>query len=297
MRRLLVFVLAVFTLSGVSGLKAQRVYFFTEQWSVGLGVGASTFYGDLTDKTNRFFSNTPFSKYFYQDRQARAVFILEKKINIYFGVRGHLSYGNIKSTKESDKQWFKAHLFEYSLSGVIDFTNIFGGFSRYRAWSVYGHVGIGFTESRTWKYDMNTGALIGTNGFGQPKRDGGKYVPMTETVMPIGLGFKYQFSKAFLMNIEMELHPIHTDKLDATISEDSWWEGYGLIWMGMTYNFSLPDHWQLGNRNPRYNGKSTDPAIKAFNKRKHTIMKTKSYKRSLKRKPKRRRHKLKLRRR
>ena len=270
--------------------KTQRTYFFTEEWNVGLGVGANTFYGDLTDKFNRFLSNTPFSKYFYQDRQAMAVFVLEKKINMYFGVRGYLSYGNIKSTKESDKQYFKAHLFEYSLSGTIDFTNLFGGYNRYRQWSIYGAIGIGFTESRTWKYDMISGKLIGTNGFGRPKHEGGKYVPMTETVLPMAVGFRYKFIPQFSMNIELALHPIRTDKLDATIADDSWWEGYGIIWLGFNYHFDLPDHWQIGNRNPRYNGRSNDPAIKAFNKRKAVVMKTKGYKKGLKRRKKMKRH-------
>jgi len=288
------FIIILFLFSSIaltSKINAQRTYFFTEEWSMTGQFSASSFYGDLTDKHNRFFSNTPFSKYYYQDRQAVYGFALEKKINIYFGVRGNLSYGNVKSTKESVKQYFIAHVFEYTLSGTADFTNIFLGYDRYRVWSIYGYLGIGFTESRTWKRSMLDDAIVGTNGFGVPKRDGGKYVPMTETVLPFGLGFKYQFVKEFSVNIEMSMHPIRTDKLDATISDDSWWEGYGLITLGATYHFSLPNHWQMGYRNPRYNGKSTDPAIKAFNKKRHTIMNTRSYKRAKHKryKPRRRR--------
>lgn len=278
--RLVVFLLILFGFN--NSIMSQRHYFFTEQWTVGLGVGASSFYGDLTDKTNRFFSNTPFSKYFYQDRQARAIMVIEKKINIYFGVRGHVSYGKLKSTQESTKQYFTANLFEYSLSGVVDFTNIFFGHDRYRASSFYGFVGIGFTESRTWKYNMISGAITGTNGFGSPKVEGGKYIPMTETVIPMGLGYRYQFNKYFSAYVEMELHPIRTDKLDATVSDDSKMEGYGLISVGVSYHMTLPDHWQVGNRYPRYNGKSTDPAIKSYNKRKRVIMQSKGHKKGLK---------------
>jgi len=288
------FILFIFIFGSVffsTSIKGQRTFYFTEEWSLTGQISASNFYGDLTDKSNRFFSNTPFSKFFYQDRQVVYGIALEKKINIYFGVRGHLSYGKVKSTKESVKQYFKANVFEYSLLGTADFTNIFMGYDRYRAWSIYGFLGFGFTESRTWKRDMLTEAVVGTNGFGVPKRDGGRYVPMTETVMPFGLGFNYRFVKEFSANIEMSLRPIRTDKLDATISDDTWWEGYGFISVGATYHFTLPDHWQIGNRNPRYNGRSSDPAIKAFNKNRHVIMKTKSYKRASRKryKPKRRR--------
>ncbi len=271
---------------------SQRTFFLSEEWLTSINIGATTFYGDFTDKSNRFFSNTPFSKFFYQDRQAMLSYTLEKKINIYFGVKGFISYGNIKSTKESEKAYFNAHLFEYSLNGTVDFTNLFIGYDRYRDWSIYGYVGIGFTESRTWKYSMNTGKIIGTNGFGVPKKEGGKYVPMTETVVPLGLGFRYNISKQFALNAEVSLHPIRTDKLDATISNAAKMEGYGLISVGVDYNFTLPDHWQIINRNPRYNGKSTDPAIKEFNKRKHVVMKTKAYNKASKH-----RHKTKRRRR
>lgn len=274
-----------------TSLKGQRTFYFTEEWSASGYISTSNFYGDLTDKSNRFFSNTPFSKYFYQDRQAVFGFALEKKINIYFGIRGNISYGNVKSTKESVKQYFTAHVFEYNLMGTVDFTNIFMGYNRYRSWSIYGFLGIGFTESRTWKRSMLTDKIVGTNGFGIPKKEGGRYIPMTETVLPIGLGFKYQFVKEFSLNFEISLHPIRTDKLDATISDDTWRDGYGLISVGATYHFDLPDHWQVGNRRPRYNGKSSDPAIKAFNKKRHTIMSTKSSRRAMKKryKPKRRR--------
>lgn len=282
MRLVKTIVFIFLSLVSLTSLKAQRHYFFTEQWNVGLGLGATTFYGDLTDKSNRFFSNTPFSKYFYQDRQARYIFLLEKKVNIYFGVRGQISYGKIKSTKESVKQYFTSNLFEYSLAGTIDFTNLFLGQDRYRPWSLYGYLGIGFTESRTWRYNMLTGKLVGTNGFGSPKTDGGKYIPMTETVIPMGIGFSYQFSKGFSARVEMSLQPIHTDKLDALVSTDEAMEGYGLITVGVNYHMSLPDHWQIGNRYPRYNGKSTDPAIKSYNKRKHVLMKSKGHKKGLK---------------
>ena len=270
----------VFTL-GQGELSAQRNYYFTEQWSVGLAAGATTFYGDLSNRTNGLFANTPFSKFFYQDRQAMAVLVLDKEFNIYFGVRGHVAYGKLKSTYEASKEYFKANMFEYSLAATLDFTNLFMGADRFRQWSIYGYLGIGLTESRTWKYNMLTGDLVGTNGFGKPKREGGKYVPMTETVLPMGLGFSYQFVKEFSVFVEMAYHPLYTDKLDATVI-GSKRDGYGLLMLGAKYHFTMPDHWQIGGRYPRYNGKSNDPAIKKYNKRRRVIMNTKGYKKGVK---------------
>lgn len=277
-----IFLILIFLVVSLTDLSSQRRYFFTEQWNLGLGIGATSFYGDLTDKTNRLLVNSPFSKYFYQDRQAMAVMTLEKKINIYFGVRGHLSYGRIKSTQENTKQYFVANLFEYSLSGTIDFTNIFFGHDRYRKWTFYGHAGIGFTESRSWKYNMMTGKLVGTNGFGSPKREGGKYIPMTETVFPFGIGGRFQLNKYFSIWAEMALHPIKTDKLDATVDKKIGVEAYGIMMVGVAYHFALPDHFQIGNRHPSYTGRSSDPALKSYNKKRRVVMQTKGYKKGLK---------------
>lgn len=250
-------------------LTGQRTYFFTEQWSMTGQISLSKFHGDLVDMNNPVFDNTPFTKFFYQDRQLVFGYTLEKKINIYYGVRGNLSYGRVKSTKESLNQYFRANVFEYTIVGTVDATNLILGYSRYRRWSIYGYLGIGFTESRTWKRDITTEQIVGTNGFGVPKHEGGRYVPMTETVIPIGLGFRYSFMKEFSANFEISMHPIKTDKLDATISKNIITEGYGLITFGATYHFVLPHSWKVMKRHPRYKGRSRDPAIKAFRRRKY----------------------------
>ena len=116
-------------------------------------IGSTTFHGDVSDKTNSFMNNTPFSKYFYQDRKFGGGVYVDKMFTPYWGVRGTLLYAKMKSTKESSKIYFEGDLFEYSISGLIDFSNIFLGVDKYRVWNFYGFIGVGFTETRSILYD------------------------------------------------------------------------------------------------------------------------------------------------
>ncbi len=262
-------------------LHSQRTYYLNEKWEASIYGSANSFYGDLSEKSNRMFNNTPFSKFYYLDRQFGGGFTLEKKINPYFGAKGNLYYSGLKGTRESKDQYFKGWVFEYSLLGTVDMSNLFMGQDRYRKWSIYGYWGLGFTESRSWKYNLTTGDLLGTNGL-QKTNVEGKFKPMTETIMPIGIGYNYKFAKKQGFFIEMSFRPINTDKLDVTISTDNFSEGFGTITFGFNTDLSMPRGMSMFQRKPRYNGKSSEPAIKAYNSKRHVIMKTKSYKKASK---------------
>jgi len=97
------------------------------------------------------------------------------------------------------------------------------------------------TESRTWKYRISTGKVIGTNGFGNPKTEGGKYIPMTETVVIMDMGFKIFVGANMSIGIEGSVHPINTNKLDATKNENPTFirstEGYTYWNISMQYWF------------------------------------------------------------
>lgn len=243
-------------------------------WAASISYNSTLFHGDLTDRTNSFVYSTPFSKYFYQDRKSGIGFNLEKSIGPYFGVRGNILYTKLISHKNSLNQHFESNLFEYSTVLTLNFTNIFWGVDRYRHVVFYGFIGLGLTESRSWKYDDQTDLLIGTNGFGSPKEPGGGYVPMTETVMPTGLGLKAVVNPNFGFYVEASLHPINTDKLDATISNIAFWEGYGAITLGMDFYFSASRFSSFKRRTPSYRYKG----YTSINSRKYKRRSNKKFK-------------------
>ena len=258
-----------------------QFYDFSRGWKVGAGIGATKFYGDLSDNTNSFIKNTPFSKFFYEDRKFGYYFTLEKSISPYFGVRGMFFGGKIKSTQESTKQYFEANYFDYSLSLTMDFTSMVWGPDGSRNTVFYGFAGMGLSESRTWKYDMITGEVIATNGFGEPKHEGGALRPMTEMVFPVGLGLSLFSSEDLNVVIEGHLHMVTTNKLDATPVDGTTIETVGFISVGVVYNFSISGFGGRGGHQS-FEGRSNDPALREFNKRKRVVMRTKYNRKSFK---------------
>lgn len=266
--------IASFLFSGFNCF-SQRKYPFYHEWAVGYNLGMTRFYGDGHDR-NGFFSATPLSKFFYQDRGFTHAVNVHKSINSYFGLEGTLRMGNLKGTKLSESIYFKTKFYDYNLRFTANFTNMFMEYRRSRLWDIYGFVGIGFNESRSWKYSTVTDKLIGTNGFGSPKYDGGPYKRMTETMIPFGFGFNYAITNDWDVNVEFAINGVNTDKLDVFISDQRKAEGYGYMSVGLSYNFRLPKHWSFAPRYPSYNGKSSDRAIKKYNKKKRVIMKPKN---------------------
>lgn len=212
-----------------------------DSWAIGLWFGATSFYGDLADFSGGL-NNTPFSKYFYRDVRTMQGVSLEKWFNSYFGLKGHMMYGQIQGTKETSSAWFESNIFNYNLSVMLDVSNLLFSVQRSRPFSIYVYTGMGLTESRTWKYSLGTKEIIGTNGFGVPKTIGGPYVPMTETIVPVGLGFKYYVSSSISLMIDASFNVINSDKLDATPNKNSSYiaglEGYNYFALGI--DFWLP---------------------------------------------------------
>jgi len=278
-----IFFLFLFTISFLVSTKtvAQQSYPFGQEWTINGYIGTTKFYGDCSDKTNSIFSNSPFSKFFYQDRRFGAGIYVDKKFTPYIGFRGVLLYASLKSTKESEKIYFEGDTYEYSASIVIDFTNIFMGVDKYRLWNIYGFIGIGFTETLSNLYDLNTEALLLPSGDIDSLLVGGNTKRVTETTVPLGIGVNYKVSRNTKLFFEFTRHLVHTNKLDAYPVEGTSIESFGLMNIGVSYDFNLPAHWGFSS-NPRYNGKSTDASIRAFNKKKRVVMNTKAKRKAMK---------------
>ena len=272
MRKFILLCAFTFCLFGFSPNITAQHYRFSNYWSVSPSFGVSSFFGDLSNKRNGFLKSTPFSKYFYEDRQLMVGLTLQKEINQYFGVRGNIQFGNIKSTDESVKLYFTSKMFEYSLLGTADLTNLILGIDRQRPWKLYGFLGIGLTESHTWKYNLLNDSLIQSSPMGE-----GSSIPtMTESVLPFGLGFQYKILKNLNLTAEISRHYINSDKLDGVIYDGQKFEGFGYLGIGITYNFNFPSH--IGGKgSSKYDGKSSDPSLRAYNKNKRVVMKTKAY--------------------
>ena len=238
-------------------------YRFGQGWSVGGEVGFTKFHGDLSESGSNFLYKTPLSSYFYTERRFAGAFIVEKAFSPYWGLRGMLFSGMLESSQKEANAYFEAKYFDYTLALTLDFTNIFLGPNWDRDYQIYGFVGMGLSHSSTLKYDMTTDKII-SGREGQNN--------MVESVGPIGIGFSLFSTQIVSINFESSLHVVHTTKLDRTPVKDTKFESVGFISLGVVYHF-LPSDASMGHKNP-YSGRSTDPAIREFNKRRRVVMRT-----------------------
>jgi len=239
-----------------------QVYNFTKGWSVGLAGGATKFHGDLTDRSS-FLDETPFSAYFYKERKFAGTFILEKAISPYFGIRGMILYGSIEGSQKASDENFEADYFDYTLNITLDFTNIILGPDGLRDYRIFGFVGMGLSHSNTIKYNTTTGKIV-SGRIGQNN--------MVETIGPIGIGFSLFPNREVSYSFESSLHIVHTNKLDRTPIVGTTFESVGFISLGVVFNL-FPSDAHVRHRNS-FEGRSNDPSIRAFNKRRRVVMRT-----------------------
>lgn len=253
----------LFFLFSLSIKSSAQSYRFGQGWSVGGQVGFTKFHGDLSEAGSSFLNKTPFSSFFYTERRLAGAFVVDKAFSPYWGLRGMLFSGMLEGSNKEANAYFEAKYFDYTLSLTLDFTNIFLGPNWDRDYQIYGFIGMGLSHSSTLKYDMTTGKIISG-------REGQKN--MVESIGPLGIGFSLFSTQVVSINFESSLHIVHTTKLDRTPVKDTKFESVGFISLGVVYHFLTSDA-SMGHKNP-YSGRSTDPALREFNKRRRVVMRT-----------------------
>ncbi len=252
---------------------------FATDWEINLHLGMTSFYGDVTDNKNRIYNNSPFHRYFYEDRGLAYGVMLRKNMTPYYSLRGVFLRGKIYGSSDRYKLYFNAVTNHYYLGANLNLSTLMLGVDDNRPWELYAFAGIGFNDSRTWLYDATTNELKSTNGFG-PER----WLRSTEgmaraTTIPFGLGFSYEIHDNWSFNVETSIHGVNTDRLDAYVSDDTKTEGFGYSSLGVTYHFNLPYELNF-RRYPRTPRRSNDPAIVEYNKRRQVVMDTKANRRA-----------------
>ncbi|MFO7723893.1 MAG: outer membrane beta-barrel protein [Bacteroidales bacterium] len=264
---LLIAAITAIMLTNIIPAQAQG-YRGYEHWYIGLNLGTSKFYGDISGKTSGFSNASPFSGDFYNDRGFMYGLMLTKRFNGIFWTRLNLLTTTLGSENENLDFYFKSDLVEFSLSGIVSLSEMIGGNDPDRLLNVYAFAGAGMVSYRAWKRQLDTDSLIETEGTGSRKA--------ANMVFPFGLGVDFRVTPEFTISGEFSLRHLQTDRVDAHGGDRGMNEGYGYINLGLHYQFDMPEG--VFRRNTRYNGKSTDPAIRAYNKDKATVMKTKAYK-------------------
>lgn len=254
---------------------------FAADWELNLNLGMTSFYGDLTDNKNRLFTNTPFNRYFYQDREMVYGVLLKKHISRTFSIRGEFNHGKLKSNPSSYDLHFNSKFNEYYLGAELNIANLFRPEKGEHPWDVYVYTGLGVTDYRTWLYDDESGELLDRQGYGESRWFDQKPKMATAFTIPSGMGVSYRLSDEWALNFETSINLMVTDKMDAYNSDVSGIEGYGITSLGISYYFHLPWNLHTG-RYHNYKGRSSEPALEKYNKKRRVVMKTKAYRKARK---------------
>lgn len=272
--------IAVILILGLSGKAvSQNTYKFHENWSIEPNFGYSKFYGDIKDKKTQFVYNTPFHKYFWQDRKLMYGVMISKEISPIFSLRGQILGGKVTGTHESKFMHFKSNILEFNLNLKIDISDLILGNDDSRKSNFYFFTGVGLTNWDTHLYDSKTGKIISGTGF--LDNVFGKRFSATEGVIPIGIGYDYSLNDNWKFTFETSIHGINTDKLDAYISNKPKTEGYAYTGFGLAYKFESLKI-RFSSRNLIYNRKAKDPAIREYNKNKKVVMTSPQQKKAMK---------------
>ncbi|HRZ42527.1 MAG TPA: hypothetical protein P5228_07480 [Bacteroidales bacterium] len=268
---LILVMVALLSYQGTASVTQANNYRSFEHWYLGLSLGTTKFYGDVSTRRNSFSNSNPFSGDFYSDRNFMYGLSLTKKFSGVFWTKMNLLTGTLSSSDENQDYYFKSDIVEVSASGILNLTDVFLGNDPQRPLNVYAYAGLGILSYRAWIRQQDTDSLIDTEGTGHRKA--------LNMIIPLGIGAEYRVTGTFTVTGEFSLRNLRADNLDAHASVNTSQEGYGYINLGLHYQFDMPEG--LFRSNHRYNGKSTDPAIRAYNKRKANIMKTDGYRKGL----------------
>ncbi len=225
----------------------KKKHNFSPYWYVTANVGITNFWGDI--QSNNFFQKSG-SEY----RISTGIF-LGRQFTPVFGLRGNIQYGRMHSLLKENQDGTPAdkvadawHLYETTLQGTVDFTNLIGGFNPDRVLSVYGFLGLGLSNWESTAYHMAALRASGVTGIPTPeevdavayasngKNGRGVLGHTTEAIIPFGLGVSANLSDQFAIGLEQSFKPVNSDLLDANAGGFKY-DVYTSTTLNVTYNF------------------------------------------------------------
>jgi OOP family OmpA-OmpF porin len=216
-------------------------------WSVTVNAGSPQFFGDL--RTYDFWPTPANSDRSVSERGAFGLGIsVNKQLSHLFAVSLQGDFGTLKGTKyRLYNSYFTADFRQASLVGSTNIKSLLFGPRKLARWKVDLYAGLGVIWFQSEAYEIGTGRLKRfSNGDGSERFYGVKTdnTWTRELVLPVGLAINYELSPRFDVGLDIALHNVNTEKLDATVGGDysSVYEGGGNIY-DYRRGLSDPDKW------------------------------------------------------
>lgn len=200
--------------------KTPEIY---RDWMFSISGGSALYYGGLSN-----YDLDPMNKIPNESNLSYSA-TAGKWLRSYGAVRASFQKGKIHTIKNSKD--LNASFNEYTAQVMINVTDFFNYPSGYqRMFYSYVFLGYGLIDFKSSVYSTTTGLLV--KEYGQEKM-------VTEWVVPLGVGFAYNFNQNFTFSLDATYHYLNTDKLDAYTNDSKDF----MLYLGLTvfYNFNLKD--------------------------------------------------------
>ncbi len=206
-------------------------------WEVGADLGLSYFYGDINDNKGRFWNNSPFSSFYYDQKKIAIDITLGKALFNFLSVRGHFIYGNLSGSNEILNMYFDGNIIGVDGDMTFHYLDYFMNRTENPKFNYYVFAGLGLMNFNAIRREISSNQILSTVGYTQ---DGSSKTKMTtESMGKVGLGVGFNINKNWQTKFETSLHYLNTDKLDAYFPSDKIIEGYGFMSIGFVYKFKF----------------------------------------------------------
>jgi len=193
------------------------------RFSVGLNAGIMTPFTDIKQKDY-------FPK--FDEMSFGGGLKLEYHFTPVFGLRGQFLMGKLDGRDDSQNRSFETELWEANLSGVFSFSKLFSPrWSKNDRIDIYGILGVGMVSYRSKIYNTVTDELVNSYGYTNNGQD--KDSRLTDLVVPVGLGVRFNLSPRIDLGIESSFRFTQTDKLDAVSRIFSKYDAYNYTSVGL----------------------------------------------------------------
>jgi Flp pilus assembly protein TadD len=225
------------------GQKAQKPSArsqFDPYWYVGANAGLSLLHGDITKY--RVMPDGDHIKFGFSG-------LFGRQLTPFFGVRGQLGYGKYAGVEDRAEYSYFTEIYnqevsgdwiDYSLQATFDLDRLIMGYNPDRFLGVYAFLGIGNTQYRVEKTDLNTNSVV-KRGYDETNGEGGKGFASRRVVgmVPAGLGINLRLAEKWDMNIESSVRFTDTEGMDIVSggAKEIKNDFYSYTSLGFTYKF------------------------------------------------------------
>lgn len=213
--------------SGKYGLPSPKDY---DKWSVGLSFGQTFFFGDVLkdpDKNNNAFKDMPFSPQFGLQVSRQMSHSVAIRLG---GAYATLQAGPNNEVVNTKLRMIGADFNSRAIEGTLETVYTLGNIShlkRNKKFHIYASLGVGvfnFDGDLKGKNDVSLTDTVVESGS------------ITEMMIPIGLGFKYQLGKIDI-GLSFDFRKTFTDKIDLVNNRLSEYDNYAFARLNVNYTF------------------------------------------------------------